>query len=242
MVNALEFWYNLTYNLRVNYLAPSPGAGGVEGQLFMANKAAIIFDGPWDLMTYFNALGCNLGAAPLPVVSSTGLYAAPLIGSTGWAITTPQANGVPKSQWNATLHAALLFIEFMSNYTHEMNLWNYARDIPALKSAYNYAISQLSQPAPNQTVACLNQVMKGILEQSQHGQKFPNVPQMDYYWPSFHQYAVWYFAYRNLSAVQAAQGMESYFISQLQANGLLDPVPIAALENLMVAELPASRY
>nr|MCG2882645.1 extracellular solute-binding protein [Acidilobus sp.] len=242
MVNALEFWYNLTYNLRVNYLAPSSGAGGVEGQLFMANKAAIIFDGPWDLMTYFNALGCSLGAAPLPVVSSTGLYAAPLIGSTGWVITTPQANGVPKSQWNATLHAALLFIEFMTNYTNEINLWNYARDIPALKSAYNYAISQLSQPATNQTVACLNQVMKGVLEQSLHGQKFPNIPQMAYYWPSFHQYAVWYFTYRNLSAVQAAQGMESYFISQLQANGLLDPALIATLQNLMVAELPASRY
>jgi arabinogalactan oligomer/maltooligosaccharide transport system substrate-binding protein len=242
MVNALEFWYNLTYNLRVNYLAPTAGAGGVEGQLFMANKAAIIFDGPWDLITYFNALGCNLGAAPLPVVSSTGLYAAPLIGSTGWVITTPQANGVPKSQWNATFHAALLFIEFMTNYTNEMNLWNYARDIPALKSAYNYAISQLSQPAPNQTVACLNQVMKGVLEQSLHGQKFPNIPQMAYYWTSFGRYALWYFSFRNLSAVQAAQGMESYFISQLQANGLLDPAPIAALENLMVAELPASRY
>ena len=242
MVNALEFWYNLTYNLRVNYLAPTAGAGGVEGQLFMANKAAIIFDGPWDLITYFNALGCNLGAAPLPVVSSTGLYAAPLIGSTGWVITTPQANGVPKSQWNATFHAALLFIEFMTNYTNEMNLWNYARDIPALKSAYNYAISQLSQPAPNQTVACLNQVMKGILEQSLHGQKFPNIPQMAYYWTSFGRYALWYFSFRNLSAVQAVQGMESYFISQLQANGLLDPAPIAALENLMVAELPASRY
>jgi carbohydrate ABC transporter substrate-binding protein, CUT1 family (TC 3.A.1.1.-) len=149
---------------------------------------------------------------------------------------------VPKSQWNATFHAALLFIEFMTNYTNEMNLWNYARDIPALKSAYNYAISQLSQPAPNQTVACLNQVMKGVLEQSLHGQKFPNIPQMAYYWTSFGRYALWYFSFRNLSAVQAAQGMESYFISQLQANGLLDPAPIAALENLMVAELPASRY
>lgn len=241
MVNALNFWYNLTYDLKVNYLASSTGAGGVEGQLFMENKAAIIFDGPWDLMPYFKALGCNLGAAPLPVVSSTGLYATPFIGSTGWSITTEQANGVPASQWNATLHAALLFIEFMTNYSNEYGLFKYAGDIPALNSAYNAAMQNLSAPTSNTTLACLHQVIKGILEQSQHGQKFPNIPQMSYYWNSFHQYASEFFAGK-INAEQAAQGMEQAFISSLQSAGYLSPVPITPSEVLIVPELPASRY
>ncbi|ADL18496.1 Maltose/trehalose/maltodextrin ABC-transporter, extracellular substrate-binding protein [Acidilobus saccharovorans 345-15] len=241
MVNALNFWYNLTYNLKINYLAPSTGAGGAEGQLFMENKAAIIFDGPWDLKPYFQALGCDLGAAPLPVVSQTGLYAEPFIGSTGWSITTPQANGVPASQWNATLHAALLFIEFMTNYSNEYGLFEYAGDIPALNSAYQAALQNLSAPTSNQTLACLHQVIKGILEQSQHGQKFPNVPQMAYYWNSFHQYASEFFAGK-INAQQAAQGMEQAFVSSLQSAGLLSPAQLPPSEVLTAPELPASRY
>lgn len=76
--------------------------------------------------------------------------------------------------------------------------------------------------------AYLNQIMKGILEQAQYGQQFPNIPQMAYYWNSFHQYASEFFA-NKINASQAAQGMEQAFIQALIQNGLLStflPLPL----------------
>ncbi|WP_292319133.1 extracellular solute-binding protein [Caldisphaera sp.] len=222
MVNALNFWYNLTYNLKINYLAPSPGAGGAEGELFTSNQTAIIFDGPWDLGNYFSALGCNLGAAPLPVVSQTGLYATPFVGAQDWVITTPSASGATPAQINASL----LFIEFVTNYSAEMRLWNIAGDIPALTSAYNTALKELSETnTTNTTILCLNNIKKGILEQETHGMIMPNIPQMGSYWSSFHQYASEFFASK-INATQAAQGMEQAFIQALQQSGLLSPIPL----------------
>ncbi|WP_069806771.1 extracellular solute-binding protein [Vulcanisaeta thermophila] len=209
MVNALEFWYNLTYYLHINAPDMNPS---LEAQLFTTNKAAIIFDGPWDLGTYFKALGCNLGAAPLPIVSQTGLRAAPLIGSTGWVIASPQASGATPQQ----IEAALVFILYMTGPTAEENLWTYAHDIPAYVDAYNYALNQLKSGAL--TPACLNQIMEGILEQAQYGQSFPNIPAMAYYWPAFHQYATEYFA-NQITAQAAAQGMEQYILQQMSQGG-----------------------
>ncbi|BFH74766.1 extracellular solute-binding protein [Sulfurisphaera javensis] len=217
MVEALQFWYNLTYVYKVNYLAPSTGAGGVEGQLFIANKTAIIFDGPWDLDAYLQALGPNLGAAPLPVVSQTGLRAEPFIGSTGWLIASPQASGASPLQ----IKAALIFILYVTNYQSDLRLWNIAHDIPANAQAYNTAIAELN--AGELKPSYLNSIMKGILEQAKYGQKFPNIPQMAYYWNSFHEYASEFFAGK-ISAQQAAQGMEQAFVQALVQNGLLSSI------------------
>jgi len=226
MVNALNFWYNLTYYLKVNYLAPSTGAGGAEGQLFVSNKTAIIFDGPWDLNAYLQALGPNLGAAPLPIVSSTGLHAAPFVGSTGWVVATPQASGATQLQ----IKAGLLFALFMTDYQSDFSLWNTAHDLPANQQAYNSAIAQIN--AGNLTPSYLNPVMKGILEQAQFGQKFPNIPQMAYYWNSFHQYATEFFAGK-ITAEQAAQGMEKAFVQALEQAGfsLLPAFALAPIES-----------
>ncbi|MEM3203803.1 MAG: sugar ABC transporter substrate-binding protein [Saccharolobus sp.] len=224
MVNALNFWYNLTYNLKVNYLASSTGAGGAEGQLFIANKTAIIFDGPWDLNAYLQALGPNLGAAPLPIVSQTGMRAAPFVGSTGFLISSPQASGATAMQ----IKAALIFVLYFTNYEADLRLWNVAHDIPANLQAYNEALTQLNEGVLQPSY--LNGIMKGILEQANYGQKFPNIPQMAYYWNSFHQYASEFFA-NKINASSAAQGMEQAFIQALVQNGLLStalpilPVP-----------------
>lgn len=104
--------------------------------------------------TYFKALGCNLGAAPLPVVSQTGLHASPLIGSTGWVIAAPQASGATPQQ----LEAALVFILYMTGPQADLNLWNYAHDIPANIQAYDQAVSQLK--AGQLTPSCLNDIME----------------------------------------------------------------------------------
>lgn len=212
MVNALKFWYNMTYVWSYNAPGMTPS---LEQQLFTQGEAAIIFDGPWDLKIYEKALGPSLGAAPLPVVSQTGLRAAPFVGSTGWVVSVPKASGATQQQ----IYASLAFIAFVTSKEAEMNLWKYAGDIPAQKDAYAAVMSQLSSGALQP--AYMNDVYKGILEQAQYGQKFPNVPQMSFYWPCFHQYATLYFANRTITAEQAAQGMESCMISNMQQAGLM---------------------
>ena len=212
MVKAMEFWYNMTYVWNYNAPGVTPS---IEQQLFTQNMAAIIFDGPWDLKIYQKALGPNLGAAPLPVVSATGMRAAPLIGSTGWVISAPQASGASQQQ----IYASLAFIAYVTSKDAEMNLWNYAGDIPAQKDAYNAVMSQLTSGALQP--AYMNDVYKGILEQAQYGQKFPNIPQMSFYWPCFHQYFTLYFANKTITATQAAQEMESCMITNMQQAGLL---------------------
>jgi|GEM_PF-364022 len=232
MINALNFWYNLTYNLKINYLAPSTGPSGAEGELFIANQTAIIFDGPWDLNAYLQALGPNLGAAPLPVISQTGLRASPFIGSTGFLISSPQASGATPLQ----IKAALIFVLYFTSYQADLRLWEVAHDIPANIQAYNEALTQLREDILQP--AYLNQIMEGILEQAQYGQQFPNIPQMAYYWNSFHQYASEFFA-NKINASQAAQGMEQAFIQALIQNGLLStflPLPLLLpLQYLLIA-------
>jgi arabinogalactan oligomer/maltooligosaccharide transport system substrate-binding protein len=233
MVDALNFWYNLTYDLHINYLAPSTGAGGAEGELFEAGKAAIIFDGPWDLNAYLQALGSNLGAAPLPAVSQTGIRAEPFLGATGWMISNPSVSGATPLQ----IKAALIFILFVTNCQSDYRLWCIAHDIPANKIAYNEAMAELK--AGKLTPSYLNQIMEGILEQAQYTQKFPNIPQMAYYWNSFHTAASEFFA-QQINAQTAAQTMESNFINCLKKNGLLSssfeilPLPPALIDAILL--------
>ncbi len=212
MVKAAEFWYNMTYVWKYNAPGVTPS---LEQQLFTQNMTAIIFDGPWDLKIYQKALGPKLGAAPLPIISMTGKRAAPFIGSTGWVIASPQASGATKEQ----IYASLAFIAYVTSKEAEMNLWNFAGDLPAEKQAYDTVMALLTsgglQPA------YMNDVYKGILEQAQYGQKFPNIPQMGFYWPCFHQYFTLYFANKTISAAQAAQEMESCMISNMQQAGLM---------------------
>jgi len=223
MAEALEFWYNLTYNLHINAPDVNPS---IEQQLFTHNEAAIIFDGPWDLGIYVPALGANLGAAPLPIVSQTGLHAAPFVGSTGWVISSPQASGATPQQ----IQAALLFIQFMTSYQAEMNLWTYAHDIPANMKAYNTVITELNND--NLTPTYLNGIMKGVLEQAQYGQKFPNIPQMNFYWDGFYDYATEYYA-NEITATVASQKMENYMLSQMQQAGITPDLLLPINLNLL---------
>lgn len=93
----------------------------------------------------------------------------------------PQASGATPEQ----IKAAILFIEFMSGPVQELNLWKYAGDIPSYLPVYNQVIANLT--AGKLQPAYMNGIMNGILAQAQHGQVFPNIPQMNFYWNGFHQ-------------------------------------------------------
>ncbi|MDP8012484.1 MAG: sugar ABC transporter substrate-binding protein [Nanoarchaeota archaeon] len=211
MANALTFWNNMTNVWGLN--VPGLTSPGQEQSLFEANKTAMIFDGPWDLSTYVSALGSNLGAAPLPMVSSTGDYASPFVGSNGWVITSPQASGASQTQ----IEAALIFVNFMTNNQSEFTFFNDAYDLPSRMTAYDAAMNELNSGKISPSY--VDPVIEGILAQAKTGQPMPNLPQMAFYWNGFHEYASEYFTNHSISASAAAAGMENYMITNMKSSG-----------------------
>ncbi|MCE4607496.1 MAG: hypothetical protein F7B61_00855 [Caldisphaeraceae archaeon] len=88
--------------------------------------------------------------------------------------------------------APRIFVLYVTNAQSDYRLFSVVHDIPANAIAYSKAISLLNQGKLQPSY--LNGIMKGILQQAQYGQKFPNIPQMSYYWKSFHTYASEFFA------------------------------------------------
>jgi arabinogalactan oligomer/maltooligosaccharide transport system substrate-binding protein len=102
MTNALQFVYDLVAAHRV---IPEKADYDAAFDFFRQGKAAYIIDGTWNLDRY-TGLGIDVGVAPLPVVSATGLKPAPMATGRYWMISE-QAAG-------AALDAAARFVEFMT--------------------------------------------------------------------------------------------------------------------------------
>ncbi len=65
---------------------------GMKNQ-FIASKAAMIFDGPWNWATY-EASRLNIGQTLLPLVESSGERMSPLVTYKGWTVSKQSANKV----------------------------------------------------------------------------------------------------------------------------------------------------
>jgi arabinogalactan oligomer/maltooligosaccharide transport system substrate-binding protein len=103
MANALQFIYDLKATHRV---VPDKADYDAAFDFFRQGKAAYIIDGTWNLERY-TGLGIDVGVAPLPVVSATGLTPAPMATGSYWFMSD-QAEG-------AALDAAARFIEFVTS-------------------------------------------------------------------------------------------------------------------------------
>jgi len=84
---AASFTMSTEYVEGVNY----PGGADVNKMvsLFEREEAAMIMTGPWQTPSFAKA-EVDYGIAPLPIISSTGRRAAPLIGYKGYAVTKGQ--------------------------------------------------------------------------------------------------------------------------------------------------------
>ncbi len=225
MLNALEFWYNLTYAQHINPALGSgsgvSGATGLEGSLFETGKAAVMFDGPWDLVPLISSLGTNLGAAPLPQVSSTGNWFSPILGANAVAVSTPQASGATAAQINASI----TFAQFLASPLAEEWMYNGSGDIPsdmvALTSLEAAAQTGTLLPpfaqAENLTAAEFSGVEKGILEQEGgHTIPQPTTPQMNYYYSGvagMHPEMGLYYTNKTISAQDVASCVQGFVAS-----------------------------
>ncbi|MEM0142783.1 MAG: extracellular solute-binding protein, partial [Candidatus Parvarchaeum sp.] len=225
MVNALEFWYNLTYVDHLNAPLGSGsgvvGATGLEGTLFEDGNAAVIFDGPWDLSAYLKTLKSELGTAPLPEVSSTGLYFAPLIGSEAIAVASPQASGATAAQMNASV----IFAQFLASPKMEELMYNGTGDLPSDSAALNSLIAKADAgtldpafaAAENLTAAEFSPVEAGILEQENgHTSPTPSTTLMDYWYSGVadaHTELGLYYTNRTITAQDVASCLQAFITS-----------------------------
>lgn len=200
-VDALEFCNNFSTVYKVE--PPDVTSETTyEGQ-FAKGDVGMIFDGPWDIDTYVAALGSSwVGVAPMPMVSQTGLWPEPLWGSIGAYVSAPNASGAGSLLFNESVK----FAQFLASPEVEGELFNSSGDIPSLSNTFGY-VESLKIP-----------FVQGFLNQFfNHSQAFPNTPQISYYWTPFGDEVSSYIA-GTITAAQAASGIQSAIIAQMQAN------------------------
>lgn len=171
-INAISFLYNLTYSYHVS---PKGITSMTEQeQMFEDNQTAFMIDGPWDQALYTSYIGKYLNVTALPYDSSTGHWVRPIWGSVGYLISSPQASGINSHQ----IWASLKFVEYMTNYTAQKNLFTQAGDFPSLISVGNFV----------KTDTAVDPLAAGWIAQEAHTQIQPSFVNMNYYWPNFHTY------------------------------------------------------
>lgn len=198
-VAAMGFLNNLTTVYQVSPPGMTTQATWIS--LFQTGQVGIIFDGPWDITSYVSALGANnVGVAPMPTVSQTGLRPLPFLGSIAVSVLNQKASSASSAQINASVK----FAQYLASNASEVKFWNSAGDFPATTGGLKYVMSL--------NVSWANGFAEQFLKYSQ---QFFNTPQMAYYWTPFGTY---YSAFISGSstAAQAASSIQNSIVSSMQ--------------------------
>src|SRR5256885_15988118 len=100
----------------------------------------MIINGDWSLAGYRDALGANLGIAPLPRVTATGRWAMPYTATRGYSINAAVSGG--------RLAAVKMFLSWIAQTNENARVARYA-DIPAVTAAADPAPESDPGPAPS---------------------------------------------------------------------------------------------
>lgn len=235
-INAMTFLKNLTTVDRV-----SPTGYTVkttwEAQ-FAQGNVGIVFDGPWEIAIYNSALGAsNVGVAPMPMVSQTGLRPLPFLGSIGVSVLSQKSSSATSEEINASIQ----FAKYLSSNASEIQFWNSAGDFPATSSGLQYVMS-LNVPWAN-----------GFAQQFlNYSQPFYNTPQMGYYWTPFGTYYGGFIAGTS-TATQAATSIQNAIVQSMKASAMpvssaVYSIPLVILQygsaaqpSLQMAVVPSTR-
>ena len=134
-------------------LIPHGIDGDILNGLFTEGKAAMVVNGPWALTDYVNALGDNLGIAPLP--KQDGEHLSSFSGNKGWLV-----NYYSDNQYWATELAL-----FITNEASSTTYFEVAGELPA-----------------HTAVSIDDPLMDAIFEQTQYAEPMPNIPEMSKVW------------------------------------------------------------
>jgi arabinogalactan oligomer/maltooligosaccharide transport system substrate-binding protein len=159
MIATLKFLHELKFESKI---MPSESDYGGADTLFKEGKAGMIINGDWSLGDYKTALGEKLGTAPIPMVSSTGMWPAPY--TSGKFLMISAGIGDDK------LETIMQFVDFLTNMDNQVDMIATLSRLPALKEALG---SELIQNDP---------ILKGSAAQMQNGTPMPVVLEMRCNW------------------------------------------------------------
>ncbi|NMO97424.1 sugar ABC transporter substrate-binding protein [Paenibacillus lemnae] len=154
-VKSMEVYQSLNKVLPVKAGDITPD---IKRSLFTAGDLAIDINGPWELSAYKEALGDNLGVAPIPTIA--GQPAVSLAGIKAWYVNA--YTDYPK--------AARLFANFATNEENQLKLSSLVGSVPTNKAA------QESDQIKN------DPYVSAFTEQFNSSVPMPSVPQMNNVW------------------------------------------------------------
>jgi len=195
MTAALQFVYDLKYT---DGLVPAESDYDGADTLFKEGNAAMIINGDWSLSGYKDALGDNLGVAPIPMVSSTNAYPAPYTSGVFFMIT--------KDLSGDKLNAVVDFMNFATDKENQLDMVSKLTRLPALKEALS---DKMITDDP---------ILSGSAEQMSNGTPMPTVVEMRCVWDSLKPEMQAVFANTETAADAAAKSQTAAetCISQLQ--------------------------
>ncbi len=162
MVNALQFLYDLSATHQV---VPSGCDYEMARSLFATGKAAMVIDGDWSLSGYVQA-GIDVGTAPLPQVTQTGLWPAPLVEGRYFMVSRQLAPGSPEFE------AVRDFVTFMTSESTQQVWLEKLKKLPSNKAV---AQSPMIQQDP---------LLAGAAAQLQYARGRPASPLLGCFWDS----------------------------------------------------------
>jgi arabinogalactan oligomer/maltooligosaccharide transport system substrate-binding protein len=159
MVSTFQFLHDIKYT---DGIIPAEADYDTSDTLFKEGNAAIIINGDWSLGGYKEALGDNLGVAPIPMVSATGTYPAPYTSGVFFM--------VPVDLDADTLAVVVDFAEFATSKANQLDMVTKLTRLPALKEALS---DELITSDP---------ILSGSAAQMSYGTPMPTVTEMRCVW------------------------------------------------------------
>jgi maltose-binding protein MalE len=158
MVDALNFVRKLR---DVYKIIPAEADYNIADALFKDGKSAMIINGDWSWAGYAQS-GIDIGVAPLPKITSTNLWCAPMTSPKGYSINV----NVPTEK----LPVVLDLLHYMLSEQNELELVRSLNIAPTRKVLYH-----------NPEVES-NEILRNSLEQIRRGKPMPVVPEMRAIW------------------------------------------------------------
>lgn len=158
MVNALNFVRDLRDVYKV---IPAEADYNIADALFKDGKSAMIINGDWSWAGYIKD-GIDIGVAPLPRITSTNLWCAPMTSPKGYSINV----NVPDTK----IPVVLDVLRYLLSEQCQLELVERLNTAPTRKDLYT-----------NPIVAS-NEILRNSLEQIRRGRSMPVVPEMRAIW------------------------------------------------------------
>jgi maltose-binding protein MalE len=158
MVDALNFVRTLRDVYRI---IPAEADYNIADALFKDGKSAMIINGDWSWAGYAQS-GIDVGVAPLPKITSTNLWCAPMTSPKGYSINV----NVPEEK----LQVVLDLLHYLLSEQNELELVRSLNIAPTRKALYH-----------NPDVES-NDILSNSLEQIRRGKPMPVVPEMRAIW------------------------------------------------------------